>query len=53
MVTDFLTPIAVLVLLLLDRLKPKSAATMALEAELEIARKAMREYREALSQLGK
>jgi hypothetical protein len=53
MVTDFLTPIAVLVLLLLDRLKPKSAATMALEAELEIARKAMREHREALSQLGK
>ena len=53
MVADFLTPIAVLVLLLLDRLKPKSAATLALEAELEIARKAMREYREALSQLGK
>jgi hypothetical protein len=38
MVTDFLTPIAVLVLLVLDRLKPKSAA-----AELEVARKAMRE----------
>jgi hypothetical protein len=53
MVTDFLTPIAVLVLLLLDRLKPKSAATLALEAELEVARKAMREYRDALSQLGK
>ena len=53
MVTDFLTPIAVLVLLVLDRLKPKSASTLALEAELENARKAMREYREALSQLGK
>jgi hypothetical protein len=53
MVTDFLTPIAVLVLLVLDRLKPKSPATLALEAELENARKAMREYRDALSQLGK
>jgi hypothetical protein len=43
----------VLVLLVLDRLKPKSPATLALEAELENARKAMREYRDALSQLGK
>jgi hypothetical protein len=55
MVTDFLTPIVVLVLLILvnAKLRPKPAATLALEAELENARKAMREYRDALSQLGK
>lgn len=55
MVTDFLTPIAVLVLLVLasGQLRPKSPATLALEAELEVARKAMREYRDALSQFGK
>ena len=55
MVTDFLTPIVVLVLLVLasGNLRPKSPATTALEAELENARKAMREYRDALSQLGK
>jgi len=53
--TDFLTPIAVLVLLFFasGRWKPKSPATLALEAELEIARKAMRNYRDALSELGK
>jgi uncharacterized protein DUF6790 len=55
MLTDFLTPIAVFTLLFFasDRWKPKSAATLALEAELDIARKAMRDYRQALSQLGK
>ncbi len=53
MLTDFLTPIAVLVLLLIERWKPKSPTTLALEAELENARKAMREYRHALSNLGK
>ena len=55
MVTDFLTPIAVLVLLFLSSgvARPKSPATLALEAELEVARKAMREYRNALSELGK
>jgi hypothetical protein len=55
MVTDFLTPIAVFVLLVLasGKLRPKSPSTLALEAELENARKAMREYRDALSQLGK
>lgn len=55
MVTDFLTPIAVLVLLYLSSSAPraKSPATLALEAELEVARRAMREYRNALSQLGK
>jgi Family of unknown function (DUF6790) len=53
LVTDFLTPIAVLVLLSLSLWRPKSPATLALEAELEVARKAMRKYREALSDLGK
>jgi hypothetical protein len=55
LVTDFLTPIATLVLLYLssDEPAPKSTATVALEAELEVARKAMREYRSALSELGK
>jgi hypothetical protein len=55
MVTDFLTPITVLVLLVMasGKLRPKSPATLALEAELEVARKAMREYRDALSQFGK
>jgi uncharacterized protein DUF6790 len=55
MVTDFLTPITVLILLVMasGKLRPKSPATLALEAELEVARKAMREYRDALSQFGK
>ena len=55
MVADFLTPIVILVLLVLasGKLRPKSAATLALEAELEVARKAMRDYRDALSELGK
>jgi hypothetical protein len=55
MATDFLTPIVILVLLGLasGKLRSKSAATLALEAELEIARKAMRDYRDALSELGK
>jgi hypothetical protein len=55
MVTDLLTPITVLVLLVLasGKLRPKSPATLALEAKLEVARKAMREYRDALSQFGK
>jgi hypothetical protein len=54
MVTDFLTPVAVLALLFASQVwKAKSPTTLALEAELEVARKAMREYRSALSQLGK
>jgi hypothetical protein len=55
MVTDFLTPVAVLALLFFanGKRRPKSPATVALEAELENARKAMRQYRDALSQLGK
>lgn len=54
MVADFLTPIVILVLLVLasGKLRPKSSATLALEAELEVARKAMRDYRDALSELG-
>jgi hypothetical protein len=59
MVTDFVTPIAVLLLLFLASgsssraRRPKSPTTVALEAEFETARKAMREYRDALSKLGK
>ncbi|MBC8019860.1 MAG: hypothetical protein H7X78_01450 [Methyloceanibacter sp.] len=55
MVTDFLTPIAVLVLLFLasDAWRPKSPATLALEAELEVARKAIQDYRDAFSNLGR
>ncbi len=55
MITDFLTPIAVLVLLFLasDALRPKSLATLALEAELKVAREALRSYRSALEDLGK
>jgi hypothetical protein len=55
LVTDFLTPIAVFVLLFFasEKWRPKSAATLALEAELDVARKALREYRQALSELGK
>jgi Na+/melibiose symporter-like transporter len=55
LIADFLTPVALAVLLYLasEKFRSKSAATLALEAELETARKAMREYREALSQLGK
>lgn len=55
MFTDFLTPIAILALLFFasERWKPKSAATLALEAELDVARQAMRNYRHALEKLGK
>jgi hypothetical protein len=53
MATDFLTPIVVLVLLYLPTWKPKSPATLALEAEVDVARKALREYRQALTDLGK
>ena len=55
MITDFLTPIAICVLLFLssERWKPKSPATLALEAELDVARQAMRDYRHALEKLGK
>jgi hypothetical protein len=55
MITDFLTPIAIGVLLFLssERWKPKSPTTLALEAELDVARQAMRQYRHALEKLGK
>lgn len=55
MVTDFLTPIVILVLLFFasGKWRPKSLATLALEAELEVAQKALRNYRDALSDLGK
>jgi len=53
LVTDFLTPMAVLALLLVaaKRHKPKSPDTLALEAELEVARRAMRSYKDALDKL--
>jgi hypothetical protein len=55
LVTDFLTPIAVLVLLIFasEKWRPKSPSTIALEAELDVARKALKDYRDALSELGK
>jgi hypothetical protein len=55
LVSDFLTPLAILVLLAFasEKWRPKSPATMALEAELDVARKALRDYRAALSDLGK
>jgi hypothetical protein len=51
----FLPPIAIVVLLILasGKMRQKSPATLALEAELEVARKALRDYRDALSELGK
>jgi hypothetical protein len=49
LVTDFLTPMAVLAL----RPTPKSPDTLALEAELEVARRAMRSYRDALDKFVK
>jgi len=55
LVTDFLTPMAVLALLLVAarRPRPKSPDTLALEAELEIARRAMRSYQDALDKFVK
>jgi uncharacterized protein DUF6790 len=55
LVSDFLTPIAVLVLLLASTRPPeaKSPETLQLEAELEIAKRAMRKYRAALDDLGR
>ena len=53
--TDFLTPIAVLVLLAVAawRPKPKSPDSLALEAEFEVARRAMRSYRQELDKFVK
>jgi hypothetical protein len=53
MITDFLTSIAVVVLLFAVVRKPKSSATIALEAELRVARKALRDYRSALDGFGR
>jgi Family of unknown function (DUF6790) len=55
LVTDFLTPIVILVLLVFasENCRPRSSATLALAVELEVARKALRDYRDALSELGK
>ncbi len=53
MITDFLTPVAVLVLLFFssEGVRPKSPATLALEAELKVARDALRSYRNALDRI--
>ncbi|MGK2923761.1 MAG: DUF6790 family protein [Methyloceanibacter sp.] len=55
LVTDFLTPMAVLALLLVAARRPRpiSPDTLALEAEAEVARRAMRSYREALKKFVK
>jgi hypothetical protein len=53
MITDFLTPIVLVVLLFAAVRKPKSSATIALEAELRVARKALRDYRSALDGFGR
>ena len=53
MITDFLTPIVLVVLLFAAVQKPKSSATIALEAELRVARKALRDYRSALDSFGR
>jgi len=55
LVTDFLTPMTVIALLLVSARRPqlKSPDTLALEAELEVARRAMRSYRDALDKFVK
>ena len=57
LVTDFLTPMAVLVLLIASARRPskrpRSPDSVALEAEIEVARDAMRSYREALDRFVK
>ena len=57
LVTDFLTPMAALTLLILSARRPrrrlKSPDSQALEAEMEVARQAMRSYREALDRFVK
>ncbi|MGV1014142.1 MAG: DUF6790 family protein [Methyloceanibacter sp.] len=53
MITDFLTPLAIVVLLFLAARKPKSPAAVALDHELKVARKALDEYRAALENFGK
>ncbi|MEM7397628.1 MAG: DUF6790 family protein [Pseudomonadota bacterium] len=57
LVTDFLTPMVVLTLLIASARRPKqrrrSPDTDALDAEIEVARDAMRSYREALDRFVK
>lgn len=55
LVSDFLTPIVVLALLIVAarRPQPKSPDTLALEAELEVARRAMGDYKDALGKFNK
>lgn len=55
LISDFLTPMAVLALLLVAarRPQPKSPDTLALEAELEVARWAMHSYQNALGKFNK
>ena len=55
LVTDFLTPMVVLALLIVAarRPRPKSPDTLALEAELEVARRAMDSYQDALGKFNK
>lgn len=55
LISDFLTPMAVLALLLVAarRPQPKSPDTLALEAELEVARRAMHSYQNALGKFNK
>jgi hypothetical protein len=55
LVTDFLTPMVVLALLIVAsrRPQPKSPDTLALEAELVVARRAMDSYQDALGKFKK
>jgi hypothetical protein len=57
LITDFLTPMAVLGLLIASarrpRQRPRSPDSIALDAEIEVARDAMRSYREALDRFVK
>lgn len=57
LVTDFLTPVTVLALLIAaarrSRQRPRSPDSAALDAEIEVARDAMRSYREALDRFVK
>ncbi len=55
LVADFLTPMVVLALLIVAarRPRPKSPDTLALEAEVEVARRAMGDYQDALGKFKK
>ena len=55
LVTDFMTPVVVLALLIVAarRPRPKSPDTLALEAELVVARRAMGDYQDALGKFNK